>query len=292
MAPGAGSNQPVPSARAPVASSASRPGSTTGPPADAVTPSLPPGVLPSQVERRRAVVIQPRGQLDVAVVAVNGCLGAALGATRDALRAALAGDAHAVVCDLSGTQGEAGPDTLAALAELAEYPRSWPAVPLVVAAPDDRMRAALDQQPLSRHLVVRGSVQEGLSALAAVPRPVMASVRLAPHPTAGRAARLFVSRCCLDWSMRQGLAGACLVAGEVVSNVIVRTRMPVDVSLARHQNLLRLSVRDHDSHLVRPDDPEGDRVLRRYALVEGFSRAWGIVRGPDGGRTVWAVLET
>jgi hypothetical protein len=257
-----------------------------------VTPPLPAGVLASQVERRRAVVVQPHGQLDVAVVAVTGCLSSALDMARVALRAALAGDAHAVVCDLSATLGEAAPDSLAALAELAAYPRHWPAVPLVVVAPDAAMRTFLGQQPLSRHLVLRGSVQEGLSALAAVPRPVTASLRLAPHPTAGRAARLFVSRCCLDWSMRQGLAGACLVAGEVVSNVIVRTRLPVDVTVARHQNLLRLSVRDHDSHLVRPDDPEGDRVLRRYALVEGFSRAWGIVPAPDGGRTVWAVIET
>jgi hypothetical protein len=249
-------------------------------------------VLPSQVERRRAVVVHPRGRLDVVVVAVSGCLGSALDTASAALRAALTGDAHAVVCDLSGTLGEAAPDTLAALAELACYPRYWPGVPLVVVAPDDRMRAFLAQQPLSRHLVLRGSVQEGLAALATVSRPVTASLRLAPHPTAGRAARLFVSRCCLDWSMRQGLAGACLVAGEVVSNVIVRTRMHVDISLARHQNLLRLTVRDHDSHLVRPDEPDRDRVLRRYALVEGFSRAWGIVPAPDGGRTVWAVIET
>ena len=275
MAPGAGSNQPVPTPRSPVA-----------------VPAAPRTVLPPQVDRRRAVVVQPRGELDIVVVAVHGCLGSALDALRDTLLMTMVGDAQAVVCDLSGTLGEAGPDTLAEVAAIGAYPRDWPAIPMVVVAPDEAMRACLIRQPLSRYLMIRGSVPEALSALAPSPRPDLSSLRLAPHPTAGRAARIFVARTCLDWSMRQGLAGACLVAGELVSNVIVRTRTPVDVSLARHENRLRLSVRDHDSHLARSEDPDGERMRRRYVLVEGFSRAWGIVPAPDGGRIVWAVLDT
>jgi hypothetical protein len=249
-------------------------------------------VLPSQVDRRRTVVVQPRGELDIVVVAAHGCLSSALDAVRDALLMALVGDAQAVVCDLTGTLGEADPDTLAEVAAIGAYPRDWPAIPVVVVAPDERMRACLNRQPLSRYLMIRGSVPEALSALTPGPQPVISSLRLAPHPTAGRAARIFVARSCLDWSLRQGLAGACLVAGELVSNVIVRTRTHVDVSLAWHENRLRLCVRDHDSHLARSEDADGERMRRRFVLVEGFSRAWGIVPAADGGRVVWAVLET
>jgi hypothetical protein len=276
MAPGAGSNQPVPTPRLP----ATEPDPT------------PNTVLPSQVDRRRALVVHPRGEVDVAVLTVHGCLTAALDLLRDTLLVALADDPQAVLCDLSGTGGEAQTKTLAQVAAFGAYPRDWPPVPVVLAVPDEPMRAGLNSQPLSRYLVVRGSVQEALSALTPGPRPPTTSLRLAPHPTAGRAARIFVARSCLDWSMRQGLAGACLVAGELVSNVIVRTRTHVDVTLTRHENRLRLSVRDHDSHPARSDDPDPERVRRRYVLVEGFSRAWGIVPAPDGGRLVWAVLET
>jgi hypothetical protein len=50
-------------------------------------------------------------------------------------------------------------------------------------------------------------------------------------------------------------------------------------------------VRDHDIPLPPPDDPEGERLRRRYVLVEGFSRAWGMLPAPGGGRVVWAVIE-
>ncbi len=175
--------------------------------------------------------------------------------------------------------------------QLGSHPRDWPAVPVAVVAPDECLRAALGWQPTSRHLVVTECLEGALSALSPAVTPVVARLRLAPHPTAGRAARIFVARSCLDWAMTQGLAGACLVAGELVTNAIVRTRAHIDVSLSRHESLLRFCVRDHDSHLLRTDDADSDQMRGRYVLVEGFSRAWGMLPVPGAGKVVWAVID-
>lgn len=232
---------------------------------------------------------RPHGE--VTVVEVSGRLDAAVEEVRLAVPAALADEPRAVVVDLSGTQGEPAPDSVVAIAELGSYPRDWPAVPVAVVSPDECVRAALGWNPIGGHLVVSDGLEAALAALSPAVTPPVARLRLAPHPTAGRAARIFVARSCLDWAMTQGLAGACLVAGELVTNTIVRTRAHVDVSLSRHESLLRFSVRDHDSHLLGPDDVDSDQMRGRYVLVEGFSRAWGMLPVPGAGKVVWAVID-
>jgi hypothetical protein len=245
--------------------------------------------LPSQVGRRRAVVVHPRGGLDIVVIEVCGSLRATVGELEQQVFRALASAPHAVVCDLTRVTSGPDPTSLRALAGLGAYPRDWPAVPIALTTRDERVRAGLLQDPVGRHLMVGACVDDVIPDLPVGPGDAVSTLQLYPHPTAPRAARIFVARSCLDWSLTSGLAGACLVAGELVSNSIARTSQRVEVAVSRHDELLRLSVRDHEGHLLAEGDDEWLR--RRYVLVAGFSRAWGTLPAPGGGREVWAVLN-
>jgi hypothetical protein len=245
--------------------------------------------LPAQVGRRRAVVVHPRGGLDIVVIEVSGTLWSAMTELEQQLLTSLAGAPQALVCDLSGVTGDYDPMSLQALAAVGAYPRDWPAVPVAVVTPDERVRKALLDDTVGRHLVVGECVNGVIAELPLDPAQDVASLQLHPHPTAPRAARIFVARTCLDWSLTSGLAGACLVTGELVSSAIARTHQRIEVSVSRHGDLLRLSVRDHDGHLFVAEDAE--RLRRRYVLVAGFSRAWGLLPAPGGGRMAWAVLN-
>lgn len=248
-----------------------------------------PTVFPAVISQRRPVTVRQIGH--ITVVEVRGSLAAGLDELRQIMLVALAGEPHALVCDLSAASDTTEPDSLDVVAGFGSYPRDWPAVRVVVVSSDDGVRAGLLVHPVGRHMAVCSSLAGALAVLPPKQRPAVSRLRLAPHPTAGRAARIFVSRSCLDWTMTQGLAGACLVAGELVTNSIVRTRTDIEVSVSRYQRLMRICVRDHDIPLTPADDPEGDRLRRRYVLVEGFSRAWGMLPAAGGGRLVWAVID-
>jgi hypothetical protein len=275
MVQGFGSHQPVPYGPTPVS--------------DPVMP----GLVPGAAQRGHGVAVRRFGE--ITAVEVTGSLAMLLDDVQDALLGAFAGDPQAVVCDLSGASDYAGSRVVDALAEVGSFPRDWPAVPVALVSPDHSVLAALRPHPTGRYLVGCLSLRGAFLALAPGPRPEVGVLRLAPHPTAGRAARLFVARSCLDWTMTQGLAGACLVAGELVINSIMRTGADIEFSVSRHERLLRICVRDQDTSLAAhrndSDDPDGEWMRRRYVLVDGFSRAWGMLPAPGGGRVVWAVIE-
>lgn len=249
---------------------------------------IPPSALPAQVGRRRAVVVHPRGGLDIVVIEVSGSLGAALAELEQQLLTTLVSAPQAVVCDLTLVTGTYDPTSLRALAAFGAHPRDWPAVPVALATPDERVRTELLADPVGRHLVVGACVDDVIADLPVGPGQDVSTLRLYPHPTAPRAARMFVARSCLDWSLTAGLAGACLVTGELVSDATARTRQRIEVAVSRHDDLLRLSVRDYDGHFSADDD---DEPRHRYVLVAGFARAWGILPAPGGGRVVWAVVN-
>ena len=133
---------------------------------------------------------------------------------------------------------------------------------------------------------------EALDALSGVPASRTAAIQLTAHPRASRAARDFVSRTCLDWRLPHGIPSAVLVVSELVTNAISHAGTDVEVSLSALGNRLRLAVQDGN------DDPP--RLVRAGAelgrgrgmhVVDGFSRAWGSLPGPDGGKAVWVVID-
>ena len=106
--------------------------------------------------------------------------------------------------------------------------------------------------------------------MAAVGRtaPPLPRLGLAPHVTASRVARDFVSRTCLDWGLAPAIASACLVVSELVTNGLRHAVTDMDLTLARHGGILRLALRDRSDAPLRPQAPDLHSVGGRgLALV-------------------------
>jgi hypothetical protein len=208
-----------------------------------------------------------------------------------AMQLALADEPRGVVCDLSAVPGGFEPVAVEVLATAGRHARDWPGIPVGVACPDPQVREALRAHPLGRHLIITESMFSALSAVLATPTLTVERLRLAPHPTAPRAARSFVTRTLLDWQLNRVVPFASLVVSELVASSSINTGTVIDVSVVWNLDALRLTVRDYGPSL--PDQHHSRSALhgRGLTVVAGLSRAFGVLPGANGGKVVWAVLN-
>jgi hypothetical protein len=229
---------------------------------------------------------------EVVVVAGVGHLADVVTDVGRAVLMALAEDPKAVVCDLSAVTDGSDSDASKLLATAGQQVRDWPAVPVAMLCPKPELRDRLRRAPMSEHVLLRATPRQALAAVDRSVAPDTAQLRLAPSATASRLARDFVSRTCLDWGLAQGIAAACLVVSELVTNGLRHAVTDLDLALARHGDVLRLAVRDRSGEPVQQQVPDVDRAHGRgLALVAACSRAWGVLPAADGGKVVWAVLD-
>ncbi len=197
-------------------------------------------ILPSALGRR----VRARSVGHVVVLDVAGRLSDVVDDVDRAARFALAGQPRGVVCDLSRVTDVSAAGALRGLALNGRHPRDWPGVPLAIAGLSQRGGAALSLKPLGGHLMVTASVRQALSMVLQASLPAVQSLRLAPHPTAPRAARDFVSRTLLDWRMSRHLSAACLVVSELVTNAMTHAGTDIDLTVSEHRRDIRVAVRD------------------------------------------------
>jgi len=213
-----------------------------------------------------------------------------------AIEVALAEGPRGVVCDLSSVPesddpGERLAHALDLLASAGRHVRDWPAIPVAVVSPDSKVRAALNAHPLGSHLIVSDSLLSALSQVLGTPTPAVDRLRLAPHPTAPRAAREFISRALLDRGLGRTIPSASLVISELVTNSTMYAGTDISMSIGWHREALRLSVRDNDPTLPHQRERGLDPHGRGLTIVGGLSRAYGVLPTADGGKVVWAVLD-
>jgi anti-sigma regulatory factor (Ser/Thr protein kinase) len=122
--------------------------------------------------------------------------------------------------------------------------------------------------------------------------PPTATRELAPHPTAARAARDFLTGCLLDWKAPKALAAGSLVMSELVTNAMIYADTDIRVSVARHEEWVRIAVRDGGAALPEQRGWALESTHGRgLVIVDGFARAWGVLPCADSGKVVWAVVE-
>jgi len=241
-------------------------------------------------ERTNAAVVTSHND-GVALLEVTGSFPEAAAAANSALQRALFHDPRGIACDVSAVTGQLDEDGLVQMIDTGGLLEHWPGTRLVLVGRDGALRRLLTR-PSAAHLLVETTVSEALLALSRSPDGRAARIHLDPHPRASRAARDFVSRTCLDWQRPHDIPAAVLVVSELVTNGLTHAGTPIEVTLSAAGSGLRLTVYDGN------DAPP--RVLRAGAeygkgrgmyVVEGFSRAWGSLPGPDGGKAVWVVLD-
>lgn len=128
----------------------------------------------------------------------------------------------------------------------------------------------------------------GLVSLAVVPRS-LDLLELTAQPDAVSEARRWLRARLADWS-EVGVEAAQLVASELVTNVILHGRGPIQVALERraHQALIEVLDRSGAAPVLTR---YGQRATtgRGLLLVDGIARGWGVRRFPNG-KGVWAVI--
>jgi len=239
----------------------------------------------------RQVRARKRAIRQVAVIEVAGRLSDVVEELDRAVQLALADGPRGVVCDLSAVLEGADPVAVEVLATAGRHVREWPGIPVAVACPDPRVREALEAHPVGGHLIVSASLFSAVTAVLATPTLAVEWLQLAPHPTAPRASREFVTRTLLDWRLGRAIPFATLVVSELVASSSVNAGTAIDLSVAWNLGALRLTVRDHGPGLPRKGHSVLDLHGRGLNVVAGLSRSFGVIPTADGGKVVWAVLE-
>jgi hypothetical protein len=227
----------------------------------------------------------------VVVLEVAGRLGDVVQDLDRAIQQALAEGPRGVVCDLSRVLECAEPGVVSVLARAGRHVRDWSGTPVAVACPHPRVRAALTAHLMGRQLIVTESVFCAVSLVLATPTVVVETLRLAPHPTAMRASREFVTGTLLNWGLDRLALAANLVVTELVTNSTMFATTDIEVSVACNQRALRLSVRDNSLEVPGRRHTHFDLNGPRPTAVAGLSRALGVLRAADGGKVAWAVLN-
>jgi hypothetical protein len=165
---------------------------------------------------------------EVVVLEVAGRLSGVIEELDRAIQLALAEGPRGVVCDLSGVLEGADPDVLEVLAEAGRHVRDWSGTPVAVACPDPRVRETLAAHHMGGQLIVNASMFSAVSMVVVTPTPAHEWLRLAPHRTALRDARAFVTHTLLAWGLDPLSLSASLVANELVASATRHTTAEVD----------------------------------------------------------------
>jgi anti-anti-sigma regulatory factor len=212
---------------------------------------------------------------------------------RAALLDVLAGQPEALVIDV-GDLRPASPEAVAVLHDLRRDTADWPGTELALCGIPENggsgerglwRNAGWPVWPDSRH---------AFAALGASVDGRRLSVELQPHLGAARRARELITEACGRWD-RPELAGpACIVATEMVNNVVVHAGTPMVVLLATHGSGLSVAVRDHSPVIptytggpVSPTAYGGRGML----LIDSVADRWGSLPLADG-KVVWALLAS
>ena len=256
------------------------------PPAAYVPPEFP--VRPAAALRQR---VRTHVLRQVVVLEVAGRLSDVVEDLDRAIAMALADGPRGVVCDLALVSQDADADAVEMLATAGRHVQDWPGIAVAVACTDPRVREELRTHPLGRQLIVTASLLPAVSAVLATPVLAVEWLRLAPHPTAPRASRNFVTRILSDWGLDTLIPSACLVVSELVTNSTIHAGTDIVLSVTWNLGALRLTVRDNNPDLARQWYSEFDLHGRGLTIVAGLSRADGVLPTADGGKVVWAVLN-
>jgi anti-anti-sigma factor len=231
-----------------------------------------------------------------AVVAFGGTIDLASVATvQRTLLKELSEQPDALICDLTGVR-HLDPMAAAVFSTVARHPASrWPITSFLLCGARPQVAEALRRARASRLVRLYATLDEAVEAARIRPPLLWDELRLAPVPTAARAARAFVREVCRAWRLDAPdttvLDRAVLVANELVTNAVTHAHTDLWLRLELRADRLFIAVRDRGPKVLRPVPPapgvEGGRGLW---LVEQLGRAWGVRPAPDGGKTVWCAL--
>ena len=212
---------------------------------------------------------------------------------RSALFDLLAEQPEALVVDVAELP-QPSADAIAVLREIRQTNAAWPEAHLALCggAAEDGDGAGRTTSWQSSGWSVWSDPQAAFAALGAPDHEHRVGLEMEPVLGAARRSRELITEACGRWE-RPELAGpACIVATELVNNVVVHARTPMAVLLAVHGDGMSVAVRDQSP--VEPVFSGGPVPVTAYGgrgmlLIDSVAQRWGCLP-LTGGKVVWALL--
>jgi hypothetical protein len=224
---------------------------------------------------------------DYPVVRLSGVLDETTTApVRSALLDVLAAQPEAVVVDVAGLR-PARAEAVGVLREIADQTRDWPGSHLALCCPPDAAAWRPSGWP------VWPDPAGAFTALGAPDPGSRMSVGLEPATGAARRSREVITEACGRWDRPELVGNACIVATEMVNNVVAHARTSMRMLLALQGDTMSVAVRDGSPTIPRfagpvPPTSYGGRGL---LLIDTIADRWGHLPLDDG-KVVWARLTS
>jgi len=211
---------------------------------------------------------------------------------RTRLLKCLAEQPEALLLDLSRMTLR-DPLALALFGAVRRQAARWPGIPMLLCAPepdtDRQLRGATH-----RSLPVFATLEAARTHAGRVRQTLpMLSDELLPISGAARQARNVATDSCVVWDLPDLLAPACLVASELVSNVVDHARTMMSLRLTLRPRYLEIAVRDGSAAEPVARPTQGDAAAQRgrgLMLVQATAHSWGWLP-TENGKVVWASLQ-
>jgi anti-sigma regulatory factor (Ser/Thr protein kinase)/anti-anti-sigma regulatory factor len=243
------------------------------------------------------LIYVPR-QLPVTVVVLDGRLTMeTVARLRQVLTKCLVACPDALVIDVANLTADSDlPLTVFRVVQ--RHAASWPAVPVVLAAPSPNLRERLARTGLDGILPTYGSRAEAVMRATGPPTIARADWDLVAGTAAPGEARALLADACEAWGVPQALDAALIVVSELVTNAVVHASGAVRLTVLLRRSHLHLVVRD-----ASPDPPRRleaalrsnsgislDAGGRGLPVLDAVCRSWGHVSS-DSGKAVWGIVD-
>ncbi|WP_436526643.1 ATP-binding protein [Actinoplanes sp. HUAS TT8] len=206
------------------------------------------------------------------------------GPVRSTLLDVLAGQPEALVVDVTDLRVPHD-DTLAGLRAVFDETRDWPATRLAFCGVDGPRWE-------STGWLVRPDRDAAYAALGPPDASRRVALELEPQVGAARRVRALITEACVRWERPELAGDTCIVATEMVNNVVAHARTPMRVMLARLGDAVSVAVRDESPILPRFVGPVAPTAYggRGLLLIDSVASRWGRFALP-GGKVIWARLS-
>ncbi|WP_232050396.1 ATP-binding protein [Actinoplanes sp. OR16] len=206
-------------------------------------------------------------------------------AARSTLLDELANQPEAIVVDVAGIE-EPNPGAVGMLRQVLDETRDWPGSHLALSGTTDTAVWQPSGWP------IWPGPHEAFAALgAADQRNHRLASDLEPEVGAARRSREMITEACARWDQPDLTGNACIVATELVNNVVAHARTPMRFLLAMHGDTMSVAVRDGSPVVPRFTGPVAPTSYggRGLLLIDTVSSRWGHLALSDG-KVVWAQL--
>lgn len=205
---------------------------------------------------------------------------------RSTLLGVLAAQPEAVVVDV-GDLRVAQNDAVGVLRDLHRDTADWPAARLALCDPGSSAVWQDSGWP------IWPDTAQAFAALGTPDHGHRLSVEMEPVVSAARRSRELITKACDRWGCPELAGPACIIATELVNNVVVHAHTPMVLLLALHGEGMSVAVRDESATApsftgepVAPTAYGGRGML----LIDSIATRWGSLLLNDG-KVVWAVLD-